>query len=129
MKRPLGKRLTAWLLSLALAAALLPGLALPALAAEPQVLTELKLTGMNSVSVEAWGQATQPTIQVEEHWDVFFVQPGKWYRVCDKANLGCDGTYRFEPGTEYYYRFGVKNVSTQRYKVDGSTKIYLDGWP
>ena len=34
MKRPLGKRLTAWLLALALAAALLPGLELTALAAE-----------------------------------------------------------------------------------------------
>ena len=131
MKRSMGKRLTAWLLSLALAAALLPGLALPALAAEPQVLTELKLTGMNSVSVEAWGKATKPTIQVEEHWDAFTVQPGRWYRVCDMANLGCDGTYRFEPGTEYYYRFEVKNVKTQQtqqYKVDGSTKIYLDDW-
>lgn len=128
MKRSMGKRLTAWLLSLALVAALLPGLALPALAAEPQVLTELKLTVMDSVSVEAWGQATQPTIQVDEYWDVFFVQPGKWYRVCDKANLGSDSRYLFEPGTEYYYRFEVKNVKTQQYKVDGSTKIYLDGW-
>lgn len=124
----MGKRLTAWLLSLALAAALLPGLALPALAAGPQVLTELKLTVMDSVSVEAWGKATRPTIEVEEHWDVFFVQPGKWYRVCDKANLGCDGRYCFEPGTEYYYRFEVKNVKTQEYKVDGSTRIYLDDW-
>ena len=34
MKRPIGKRLTAWLLALALAAALLPGLELTALAAE-----------------------------------------------------------------------------------------------
>ena len=124
----MGKRLTAWLLSLALAAALLPGLALPVLAAEPQVLTELRLTGMDSVSVVAWGKATKPTIQVEDHWDAFTVQPGKWYRVCDEANLRCDGRYCFEPGTEYYYRFEVKNVNTQKYKVDESTKIYLDGW-
>ena len=93
MKRSMGKRLTAWLLSLALAAALLPGLALPALAAEPQVLTELRLTGMDSVPVVAWGKATQPTIRLEDHWDAFFVQPGKWYRVCDKANLGCGPTW------------------------------------
>ena len=60
MKRPLGKRLTAWLLSLALAAALLPGLALPALAAEPQVLTELKLTGMNSYLSRPGGRQRSP---------------------------------------------------------------------
>ena len=34
MKRPIGKRLTAWLLALALAVTLLPGLELTALAAE-----------------------------------------------------------------------------------------------
>ena len=124
----MGKRLTAWLLSLALAAALLPGLALPVLAAEPQVLTELRLTGMDSVSVEAWGQVTEPTIQVQTRPDAFSVQPGKWYRVCDKANLGSDSRYLFEPGTEYYCRFEVKNGKTQQYKVDVSTRIYLDGW-
>ncbi len=121
MKRKISK-----LFSVLLCAAMLMSLLPISAFAEQTVIKVLNLEGMSEVSIKAFDKASfLPDITCTNHSDKIKIEKDEWYRASDDAPL-FPGRVRFESGTDYYYRFKL-SVTDNRYVIDSTTNIILDG--